>query len=88
MRCVDAHLTLSRLSCRGGMGMNQREYIASQLRELADEIERDETLNVVVDKQYGLTREYRNGSQRLKHNGTQTITITINGGARDLQLMV
>ena len=68
--------------------MNQREYIASQLRELADEIERDETLNVVVDKQYGLTREYRNGSQRLKYNGTQTITITINGGARDLQLMV
>lgn len=66
--------------------MDIREMVIADLRELADRLERDETLNVGIDRRFGLTTEYAASGfpARMDHNGSQTYVITINGGARDM----
>lgn len=68
------------------MSQERRKAVADQLRELADRIERDENMNVAIESSGGCDTQYRLGEctpHRMDYNGTETIAIKINGGARD-----
>lgn len=66
-----------------------QKYTAEYLQRLATNILADERIQEVnVKDDYGIDTEYFNGPapSSMGHNGTRTITIQINGGARNYEM--
>lgn len=65
------------------MNESNRINVVETLREMADKIEQEPFHRISIERKLGMHRS----RMHMEHNGTETIIISINGGARDTEVL-